>query len=79
MMGMKKMGRNKISLVRVSAPSPFVVTIDLLAGCHAEPGTTSTFVSNVPVASVAYEGSLDDPEWVKVVAGEVAEGIEGID
>ena len=49
----EKIGRNKISLVRISAPSPFVVTIGVAAGFHAEPGTTMTLVSNVPVGSVA--------------------------
>jgi hypothetical protein len=36
-------------------------------------------VSNVPVETVANDGSLDDPEWIKVIAGEAVEGIEGVD
>ena len=60
--GNEKLGRNKISLVRISAPSPFIVTIGLSADLDAELGATSTFVSNVPVESVSNDGSLDDPE-----------------
>ena len=48
----------------ISTPSPFVVTIGLSMDLDAELGTTSTFVSNVPVESVSNDGSLDDPEWV---------------
>jgi hypothetical protein len=31
------------------------------------------------VETVANDGSLDDPEWIKVIAGEAVEGIEGVD
>ena len=36
-------------------------------------------MANVPVETVANDGSLDDPEWIKVIAGEAVEGIEGVD
>ena len=70
-------GRNKISLGEMSAPSPFIITINLPVDHHTDPGNTSSFVSNVPAETVINDGSLDDPEWVKVIAGEIAEGIEG--
>ena len=38
-----------------------------------------TFVANVPVETVSNDGSLDDPEWVKVTDKEVVEGTEGVD
>ena len=53
--------------------------MSILTGCHTATGTTATFVSNVPAESVINDGSLDDPEWVKVVAGEVVQGTEGVD
>ena len=36
-------------------------------------------MSDVPVETVANDRSLDDPEWIKVIAGEAVEGIEGVD
>ena len=36
-------------------------------------------MSNVPAETVANDGSLDDPERVKVIAGEAVEGVEGVD
>ena len=53
--------------------------MSILTGCYTATETTTTFVSDVPAESVINDGSLDDPEWVKVVAGEVVQGIEGID
>ena len=67
-----------IFLEIVSTPSTSVA-ISILTGCHTAAGTTATFVSNVPAESVINDGSLDDPEWVKVVAGEVVQGTEGVD
>ena len=75
----KKFGSNKIIVEIVSNLSTVVVTVNISTGYHSATGTTSTFVSNVPAESVINDGSLDDPEWVKVVAGEVVQGIEGVD
>ena len=36
-------------------------------------------VSNVPAESVINDGAQDDPEWVKVVAGEIVQGAEGVE
>jgi hypothetical protein len=47
--------------------------------CHTAAGTTATFVSNVPAESVINDGAQDDPEWVKVVAGEIVQGAEGVE
>ena len=70
---------NKIICEIVSTPSAIVAIINILTGCHTATGTTSTFASNVPAESVSNDGGLDDPEWVKVVAGEDVQGIEGVD
>ena len=63
----------------MSTPSPFVEAIISSADHYADHGIASTFVSNVPVETVAHDGNLDDPEWVKMIAGEVADGVEGVD
>jgi len=55
------------------------IAVCILTGYRTATGTTATFVSNVPVESVINDGSRDDPEWIKVVDGEVVEGTLGID
>jgi hypothetical protein len=75
----ERIDSNKIIVEIVSTLSTVVVTINILTGCHSATGTTSTFVSNVPAESIINDGCWDDPEWIKVVAGEVVQGIEGVD
>ena len=70
--------RNIICLEIVSTPSK-CVAMNILTGYHTATGTTATFVTDVPAESVINDGSRDDPEWVKVVDGEVVEGTVGID
>jgi len=76
---MARADSNKIICEIVSTLSAIVVIINILTGCHTATGTTSTFAFNVPAESVINDGSLDDPAWLKVVAGEVVQGIEGVD